>query len=608
MYSSVGRLKVGNAYSSSSSIQAKKYLFNKSSNHHQYIRKNTTVCNHRGNYGYSTKTSNALNATVGHQYKNAAFGVLNRINYKHIIFGGLILSTISVAESDGGHKDMILATSAAQLLQQPIQQQGEQEGLINKYSQKVLKIIRYCHRMLMYALLGLPVVAIAPTAYMMRHIVPEAEEWGWTYMIWAIEQLGPTFIKLAQWASTRPDLYPPLLVEKLQRLQDDVKVHYSMSSVENTLLEAFGDDWKSKLTIDPVPLGAGCVAQVFKGIVKDIKGKSREVAVKLIHPHVESTIAIDMELLNVMASIIQSVPSLEILSLHDVLREFGEMMSNQLDLRKEAHNLKRFASKFKEDKWAIFPEPVEGFIKKNVLVETLIKGEPMSKFMNLKDELSEEAARLRLQLSDLGCRTMLKMIFFDNFVHGDLHPGNILVQFGKDGKPRLGILDCGIVYSAKTEEDHESLTSICLAFMKHDGVTAAKLMIDKSNSNSNNRQVSNNEHFCTEVQRLISDAETQSYFEHLGDYIGRVCNLARECGVRLDPAYFHVAMALKVVEGISLSLDRDLDLISKCIPIILKSKAMRALGMSKFPVLDDDTPNAATLTATATTAGGSKKR
>lgn len=453
---------------------------------------------------------------------------------------------------------------------------------------KARTLARYAWRIMLYCVLGFPAVALVPTSYALSKtgIVPDAEDWCWHYAIWAIELLGPCFIKFAQWASTRPDLYPPRLIEKLRKLQDDVPVRYSMSAVQEVMREAFGDDWMKYLTLEEKPLGAGCVAQVFKGILRKIENgvsKSTEVAVKMIHPNVEEVVEADMDLLNIIAGLIDRIPYFEMLSLGEVMREFGDMMRSQLDLRLEASNLQRFSRKFANDKWALFPSPIEGYIRKNVLVETLMQGEPIVNFMKLGDD-DDWKTKLKLKLSDLGCRTVLKMVFFDNFVHGDMHPGNILVNFNSKGEPYLIILDCGIVYSAKSETDHKNLVQICLSFMKHDGLNAGRLMID----NSKNTKTKNADEFCKGVQKLIDDTEEMSYFEHLGDYVVKICDLAQAHMVRLDPAYFHLAMALKVVEGVSLALDRNLDLVTKCIPIIIKSQAMRAMGIEKFPTLEDE--------------------
>ena len=249
----------------------------------------------------------------------------------------------------------------------------------------IKKLLEYLQRIFAYTVLGVPVVCVGTTAYVMGGVAPAFEDLVWDYCMWSIQLLGPTFVKLAQWASTRPDLYPPSLIHRLELLQDDVKVTYSMDTVERTLTEAFGADWKEIIEVEGKPLGAGCVAQVFKGTLKDAKtNKSQKVAIKLIHPHVEKMIKTDMELLGFFADFIDSFPSLEILSLGDTCREYCNMMNAQLDLRLEASNLSEFSTKFANDPWAAFPTPIKGFVTRNVLIETLMEGSSIANFMRMK--------------------------------------------------------------------------------------------------------------------------------------------------------------------------------------------------------------------------------
>lgn len=161
--------------------------------------------------------------------------------------------------------------------------------------------------------------------------------------------------------------------------------------------------------------------------------------------------------------------------------------------------------------------------------------------------------------------------------------GNILVQFNAKGDPRLVFLDAGIVYSSKTEESYKNLVEICFALMKHDGYKAGQLMI----CNQNRSKVEDAEAFCVGVQQIIDESEAHQYFEHIGEYVSRICTLARVHSVKLDPSYFQIAMALKVMEGVALSLNGDLELVSKCIPLIVKAKALRAIGITKFPTPGD---------------------
>ncbi len=159
-----------------------------------------------------------------------------------------------------------------------------------------------------------------------------------------------------------------------------------------------------------------------------------------------------------------------------------------------------------------------------------------------------------------------------------------MVQFLPNGEPRFVFLDCGLVFRAKSEKEHQALVDICLAFMKHDGYRAGQLMVD----NSKGQPVANIQGFCRGIQGIVTDSEKQLFYEHFGEYLGRVCDIAREYQVKLDPSYFHVAMALKVGEGIALALNRDIDMISTCIPIIVKAQAMQKLGITKFPVPGED--------------------
>lgn len=300
------------------------------------------------------------------------------------------------------------------------------ESLVSKAAttlQHIGSAVRYMERVFTYMLFGAPLVGLVPANYFLGEKIPELENLTWGYLTWALQQLGPTFVKLAQWASTRPDLFPPKLIERLETLQDKVLVFHPMSVIEKTLSEAFGEEWRDVLMLDPTPIGTGSVAQVFKGLLKQINPKTHqeekiEVAIKMIHPHVEKLIKVDMELFNIFANFLDTFPDLELLSLGESCREFSTVMKQQLDLRFEANHLLKFTKKFVNEPWAIFPKPVDGFISKNVLVETLMEGTPISYFMKLSDEISSKVKNLKMKLSDLGARLIIKMIFFDNYVHG----------------------------------------------------------------------------------------------------------------------------------------------------------------------------------------------
>lgn len=172
--------------------------------------------------------------------------------------------------------------------------------------------------------------------------------------------------------------------------------------------------------------------------------------------------------------------------------------------------------------------------------------------------------------------------------------GNILVLFD-NGEPKFGFLDCGIVYSTRSEEEHDNLINICKCFIAHNGYKAGTYMVRSAKNYSSSlpdgdkrktRQILEEHEFCNSMQKIVDDAEHEKYFEHMSEYIDRICNMAFVHNVKLHAEHFHVFMALKVAEGISLAFDKNLDMISTALPMITKAETMRKLGISKFPLPD----------------------
>jgi predicted unusual protein kinase regulating ubiquinone biosynthesis (AarF/ABC1/UbiB family) len=316
-------------------------------------------------------------------------------------------------------KDVPLIATSAYLDVEPVEEvDNSYWGYFVRQAQQALTNIsngaRYLERILTYLVVGAPLAGLVPAQYMLGSTFPELENITYGYLVWAIQRLGPCFIKMAQWASSRPDLFPPKLVEKIEKFQDDVQISYSMAVIESTLHEAFGDDWKNKLVLETKPLGTGSVAQVFQGLLKTAGAGSKpiKVAVKMIHPHVEALVRTDMELLTMFAAWVDKMPSMEIFAFGDTVKDFANCMNQQLDLRLEASHLVKFTKKFANEKWVLFPKPIEGFVTRNVMVETLMEGIPINYFMNLPAEVGSATHKLKMRLSDLGTRLILKMVFF----------------------------------------------------------------------------------------------------------------------------------------------------------------------------------------------------
>jgi len=144
------------------------------------------------------------------------------------------------------------------------------------------------------------------------------------------------------------------------------------------------------------------------------------VAVKVQHPRILEKVCLDFYILNKIASFLEYVPylNLDYLSVKDSVDQFRDIMLPQLDLRVEAHNLRRFRRDFEGETRIAFPEPLLGLTSREVLVERFVEGEPMLNYVLKEDE--NHSRKDREELATIGLETVMKMIFLHDFVHADL--------------------------------------------------------------------------------------------------------------------------------------------------------------------------------------------
>jgi len=196
------------------------------------------------------------------------------------------------------------------------------------------------------------------------------------------------------------------------------------------------------------------------------KKNGTNVAVKVIHPSVRRQIDQDLALMKLTASLLSSLPvkGIEWMALPEAVDEFSNIMRNQIDLRKEAANLRKFRKNFGWNTDVDFPEPL--LESRDVLVESYSGGHEIGAFFT-----ADKAARKALARPLL--RTFLKMVFSHNFVHCDLHPGNVLVTRSEAGEFKLTVIDAGIA-TELGEVDRENLRDLFLAVVTNEGERAGR--------------------------------------------------------------------------------------------------------------------------------------
>lgn len=426
-------------------------------------------------------------------------------------------------------------------------------------------------------LLASPLAVLVPLAYL-GGSESRANHYAWEYAIWGIEKAGPTFIKLTQWATTRNDLFPQTFVSKFSRLQDETRGH-TWKQTKRTLEESFGKDVHNLLEFEEdKPIGSGCIAQVYKAKLKkatDLYPAGTDVAVKVCHPHIVDKVCLDFYLMNKVTALLEQIPrmNLDYLSMKDSVDQFRDIMLPQLDLRVEARNLTRFRRDFADDNTVAFPAPIPGLTRMNVLVESFVNGKPILEFMKTAKKEDNET------LATIGLSAVMKMIFLNDFVHGDLHPGNIIVDRNEKarGKPlRMNMIDCGLVVEMG-ENEHVNLVKILGALIQRDGYLAGQLMVDTAKKcQATEMDV---EMFCRGIQKICDDDLDNNFLESVGDYLADICYLACVHKVKLEAAFINAALACEIMEGLASSLYPDMKVQRIALPLVAKAELMHRLHL-----------------------------
>lgn len=281
-----------------------------------------------------------------------------------------------------------------------------------------------------------------------------------------LERMGPTFVKLGQILSSRPDLLPEPYLKALSRLQDQVKP-FPFEEVEQIIVSELGVRLSKAFThFEREPLAAASLGQVHKATLRD----GRVVVVKVQRPGIRPQILDELQVLDEIATVLEHTKSGKRYQVQKIFEEFRRTLINELDYQKEASNMSAIADNLKDFPLLKVPRPVLSFTTRSVLTMDYLPGRKITEITPL--------ARLDINgagLADELFRAYLKQVLVDGLFHADPHPGNVLLTPDQ----KIALLDLGMV-GRTTTELQEGLVKILLAISEGRGETAAQIAISIS--------------------------------------------------------------------------------------------------------------------------------
>ncbi|KWT92937.1 ABC1 kinase family protein [Candidatus Magnetominusculus xianensis] len=269
------------------------------------------------------------------------------------------------------------------------------------------------------------------------------------------EELGPSFIKLAQILSSRPDLITERYAQEFEKLQDEVPPFPYESAKEIIETELGRPIEEIFAEIEETPIAAASISQVHRATLKD----GSIVVVKVQRPKIKETVETDISIMKMLSSLmLKYIPDTEIFNPLGIISEFSKTIKKELNFFEEAKNIERFSKNFKDGKTIKIPLLYPEFTSERVLVMERIEG------IRISDINSIDRAGLdRDEIAAALVNAYFKMILDDGFFHADPHPGNLFVLY--DG--RIAIVDFGMA-GWLTPVVMESIAALLIALVHKD--------------------------------------------------------------------------------------------------------------------------------------------
>ncbi|HEY8119452.1 MAG TPA: AarF/UbiB family protein [Methylophilaceae bacterium] len=381
----------------------------------------------------------------------------------------------------------------------------------------------------------------------------------------AIQELGPTFVKLGQVLATRPDIFPPNWIAEFAKLQDQVPpvaFEELLPDLEKALGKSPFEVFKE---LDPQAIAGASIAQVHYAKLQD----GTPVVLKVRRPNVQVSIDADLRLLSHLGRLIESeIPEAKRFQPGKIIGQFSKSLKRELDLALEGRNTERFARNFFDDSNIKFAKIFWDYTSESVLVMEHIDGIPG----NSLEQAAIAGLDLKL-LAERGANAVLKMVLIDGFFHADPHPGNVFYL----PENHLAIIDCGMVGRVTLDRRGE-IADMLAALVSRDIDTLRDVLIVWAGDapvDQDKLDADVDEFICNYDHAPLKHVRFSALLNDL-------TTIMRENHLSVPPDLTMLFKALITLEGLGRQLDPDFQIVAHLTPFVRKIITDRYMPAALF--------------------------
>ena len=375
----------------------------------------------------------------------------------------------------------------------------------------------------------------------------------------ALEDMGPTFIKLGQILATRADLFSPEWLEEFKKLQDQVKT-IPYQQMRTQIEEDLGANPEEIFSeFNPQPLAAASISQVYKARLQD----GNPVIVKVRRPNIRAVVEADLRLLTQLAEIAeQEIKLLQRYRPKEIVHQFTRSMRRELDLATECRNAERMQVNFDNDANIVIPKVYGQWTCERLNVQEFIDGIPGHDLDAIKKaDLDRELLAIR------GAEAILKMVLEDGFFHADPHPGNCFYLSDN----RIAFIDFGMV-GRLSEERRNQVLNLLRGLIDKDSQRVAKVLRQWSG----NHDLHNQNRFFLDIDDFIDQYYDIPLKElNIIELLNNLTTLLRDHQLDLPPDLTLLFKALITLDGLGRQLNPDFNIVEIVTPLLKRIFLMR---------------------------------